>query len=263
MASWDFEIPFSQYTELEREYGDQAQVDFYPFVTALETEKEDKIRLKAGLSGQYMVYDTPDITVAEDAYSPFREVTLQNESIEIPAMRPQMPQTIRLEQTAPFGSTRCVDSDLFMGSPRMQPGNTAELGGTFQILYYDAEGQLQSGNVHCQQDLEGADLPAILWGTPKGRPQSVPGVDSTGLKGEVNLYQVSADREAVLMLSGLTVGDQTEKDPSRPSLILRRPGQQDLWSLAKENGSTEEAIRQANHLQGDPEPDRMLLIPVL
>lgn len=270
LASWDFEIPFSQYTELEREYGNQAQVDFSPFVTALETEMAEggRIRLKAGLSGQYLLYDTPEITVAEDAYSPFREVTLQTEAMELPAMRPQMQQVIRIEQTAPFGGTRCADSEFFAGCPRIQPRadrDTAELNGTFQVLYYDAEGQLQSGNVHYQQEepMESGDASAIVWCTPKGRPQIMPGVDSTGLKAEVILHQVSADSKPVDMLAGLTVGDQAEKDPSRPSLILRRPGQQDLWTIAKENGSTEDAIRQVNNLQGDPEPDKMLLIPVL
>jgi hypothetical protein len=88
-------------------------------------------------------------------------------------------------------------------------------------------------------------------------------MDSTLLKGEVTLYQAAASMEEIPMITELTVGDQTQKDPARPSLILKRPGQQDLWTLAKENGSTIAAIEQANHLQGDPEPDRILLIPVL
>ena len=270
LASWDFEIPFSQYTELEREYGQQAQADIIPFVTALETELAEggRIRLKAGLSGQYLLYDTPEITVAEDAYSPFREVTLQTETVEIPTMNPLAQQTLRIEQTAPFGGTRCADSEFLVGCPRIQPGadrNTAELNGSFQVLSYDTEGQLQSGNVHYQQEepIESGNAAAIVWCTPKGRPQITPGVDSTGLKGELVLQQVSADSKPMEMLAGLTAGDQAEKDPSRPSLILCRPVQQDLWTLAKENGSTEDAIRQANNLQGDPEPDKMLLIPVL
>ena len=52
------------------------------------------------------------------------------------------------------------------------------------------------------------------------------------------------------------------KDPNRPSLILRRAGDQCLWDIAKAAGSTMEAIRKANGLSGEPAPEQMLLIPV-
>lgn len=266
LTSWDTEIPFSQYTELEREYGHQAQVEFSPFVTALETEMAEggRIRLKAGLSGQYLLCDTPEISVAEDAYSPFREVTLQTETVELPAVK-QQKQTVWVEQTAPFGGTRCADGDITVGCPRLlsrADQDIAELSGAFGVLYYDSEGQLQAGNVHYQQE-EPVEDSGILWCMPKGRPQILPGMDSMALKGELTLHQISPSAESVTMLAGLTVGEQTRKNPDRPSLILKRPGQQDLWTLAKENGSTVEAIQQANHLQGEPEAERMLLIPVL
>lgn len=266
LASWDFEMPFSQYTELEREYGNQAQVEFLPFVTALETEVAEggRIRLKAGLSGQYLLYDTPELAVAEDAYSPFREVTLQREAVELPAVTIQQ-KTVWVEQTAPFGGTKAADGECSVGCPRLQrrgEQETAELDGAFSVLYYDTEGQLQSGNVHYQQE-ENVENPGIVWCVPKGRPQTLPGIDSTALKGEMTMYQVSASAEPMTMLTGLTVGDQIQKDPSRPSLILRKPGHRDLWTLAKENGSTVDAIEKVNNLQSAPEPDRMLIIPVL
>lgn len=266
LAAWDFEIPISQYAELEREYGHQATAEVMPFVTALETELAEggRIRLKAGLSGQYQIYDTPEITVAEDAYSPFREVTVQRETVQLPSARQHSPQTVRIEQTAPFGGSRAIEGDLTAGCPRLlNREDLAELSGAFQVLYYDPEGQLQAGSVHYQQEETVEKDGTVLWCMPKGRPQILPGMDSTALKGEVTLYQAAASMEEIPMIAELTVGDQTQKDPARPSLILRRPGQQDLWTLAKENGSTVAAIEQANHLQGDPDPDRMLLIPVM
>ena len=266
LASWDFEIPISQYAELEREYGHQAQAEVLPFVTAVETELGEggRIRLKAGLSGQYQIYDNPEITVAEDAYSPFREVTVQRQMAQLPSACQHSQQTVRVEQTAPFGGTRVAEGDLTVGCPRpLQREDLVEVSGAFQVLYYDAEGQLQTGNVHYQQEETVENHGSVLWCMPKGRPQILPGMDSTLLKGEVTLYQAAASMEEIPMITELTVGDQTQKDPARPSLILKRPGQQDLWTLAKENGSTIAAIEQANHLQGDPEPDRILLIPVL
>ena len=55
---------------------------------------------------------------------------------------------------------------------------------------------------------------------------------------------------------------QKQKQADRPSLVLCRAGEQDLWTLAKAHGSTVEAIRAANQLEGAPEKGRMLLIPV-
>jgi len=51
-------------------------------------------------------------------------------------------------------------------------------------------------------------------------------------------------------------------DPNRPSLIVRRAGANRLWDIAKDSGSTVEAIQKVNGLQGEPAPDQMLLIPV-
>lgn len=61
------------------------------------------------------------------------------------------------------------------------------------------------------------------------------------------------------------VEEVTEEDPQpRPSIVLRRPRPGEcLWNIAKEHSSSEEAIRQCNHLEDDTLPEGMLLIPVL
>ena len=68
---------------------------------------------------------------------------------------------------------------------------------------------------------------------------------------------------ALPAVSALTLGEHVQPDPGRPSLILRRAGTDTLWDLARRSGSTVEAICMANGLEGEPEPGRMLLIPVL
>jgi hypothetical protein len=64
------------------------------------------------------------------------------------------------------------------------------------------------------------------------------------------------------MVTGLQVGEISPKDPARPSVILRRAGEEALWSIAKSTGSTVTAIRDANDLETEPEFGRILLIPV-
>lgn len=269
--AWDFEIPFSQYTELEQDYGDQAQVQLLPVVTSLELEngEQGRLRLKAGLSGQYVLYDTREISAVEDAYSPERTVTAKTESGEYPGVLDRQSQRIRAEQTASFGSSRIVDIAFCPGTCRRQrkpDGLDVELPAVFQVLYYDPEGVLQASTAHWQGEMslglaENAQMDTLC--APSGKPQASPGEDSTVLRGEVMLDTVTYAMQTLPVVTGLTVGEAVQKDPTRPSLILRRAGEESLWQLAKKNGSTVEAIRKANDLQGEPDPDKMLLIPVL
>ena len=60
------------------------------------------------------------------------------------------------------------------------------------------------------------------------------------------------------------MGEPGTPDPGRPSVIIRSVGKQDsLWDLSKRYGSTVSAIKRLNKLEGEPEEDRLLLIPVL
>ncbi len=271
LASWDFEIPFSQYTELQREYAHQAQVQILPFVTAMETEEAEggRLRLKAGLSGQYVIYDTRDITVVEDAYSPDRTVAIHKAPVELPAVLERQMQSVSAEQTLPYGSSRVVDVAFYPGCPRTQRRMeelNVELPGTFQVLYYDKEGVLQAGTTHWQQEQNIAlseNATISLWCAAAGKPQASAGEDSTAVQAEMLLQSVTTATEDLPVVTGLTVGEQTEKDPARPSLILRRAGHEDLWTIAKKTGSTVSAIQAANDLTEEPDPDRMLLIPIL
>lgn len=271
MASWDFEIPFSQYTELQQEYGHQAQVQIMPMMTSMELEmsEQGRLRLKAGLSGQYVVYDTQDISVVEDVYSPDRTVTVHMDNVEMPSVLELQSQRVRAEQTAPFGSSRVADVAFYPGTPRKlrKPEEIdLELPGIFQTLYYDTEGVLQSSSAHWQGDMSMAldeNTGLDVWCSPSGKPQASSGEDSTVLRGELLLDTVAMAMSAMPMVTGFGAGEAAPKDPARPSLILRRAGQEGMWEIAKKCGSTVEAIRKANNLEGNPDPDRMLLIPVL
>ena len=83
------------------------------------------------------------------------------------------------------------------------------------------------------------------------------------MRSELRLQEKSWAEHRIAMVTGLNTGELQEPDPARPSVVLRRAGRRSLWELAKENGSSVDAIRSANRLQGEPEPQQMLLIPVL
>lgn len=271
LASWDFSLPFSQYAELTEAYGHEAQVRVVPVVTAVELElgEQGRLRLKAGLSGQYVLYDTLLMELVEDAYSPERTVSICRESVEIPSLLDRNSQKMRVEQTIPCGSSRGVDVAMYptaLHCVRSGEKLETEIAGQFQALYCDMQGTLQASCSRWQErmtmDVAENTISEISCDIA-GEPQMVPGENSTGLQGELLVHTRTYGQETFSPVSALTVGEVKRKAPDRPSLILRRAGEQMLWDIAKAAGSTVEAIQEANGLQGEPEADQMLLIPVL
>jgi hypothetical protein len=66
--------------------------------------------------------------------------------------------------------------------------------------------------------------------------------------------------ESIPMVTELKIGQERTADPNRPSIILRRAGNESLWNIAKDYGSTVEAIREANKITEEPEKGQILLI---
>ena len=93
--------------------------------------------------------------------------------------------------------------------------------------------------------------------------QVIPGADQMTVRAEVPVHTVATSEQEIGMVTALEPGQVREPDPARPSLILCRSEGNGLWELARSCGSTVEAIQEANGLSGEPEPGRMLLIPVL
>ena len=83
-----------------------------------------------------------------------------------------------------------------------------------------------------------------------------------GAQPSVKLQLQTTARQQIPMITALTVSEEKKANPHRPTLILRRMDTDSLWELAKDCGSTMDAIIQANALTTDPEQGQMLLIPV-
>ena len=64
------------------------------------------------------------------------------------------------------------------------------------------------------------------------------------------------------VISAISLGEKREKDPNRPSLILRRMGEEGLWEVAKSCRTTVAAIQNANDLTTEPVVNQMLIIPI-
>lgn len=269
IQSHDQEFSFSQFADLDGDFDTDCQVRVIPAVTNLEMnlEEGDRVNVVCGLLGQFCVSDCPVLEVVEDAYSNCRPVTIQQEMLMLPVELEQAPYTLRFNGEEHSDLKRIVDVVFSCGQPRIErePGKTVlAQEGVFQALC-DTPAGLRGTQVRSSQSIEiptGADASLRAYGAPNGQPQAVVGADGISLRSDAGITTVTTTDRGIPMVTGLALGETVKPDPKRPSLILRRSGEQGLWELAKSCGSTVEQIVQVNQLQGEPEEDRMLLIPV-
>lgn len=263
----DFDVPFSQYADLEQEFDPEAGMQVNPVVTNLELEQtaEGGIHLKAGLSGQYIVYDQAFLDVPVDAYSPVRTVKPIRTQTMIPARAEGNNLTFTAQADPRVDVMRPVDVAFWPEQPyvgRDGEAVEADVGGIFQMLYYDPEGQLQSTQTRWADTFQINVMDAASV-TADIRLSGKAGYSAGMLSADLVMDVSVTEPETVEMLSGLELGEATEPDPQRPSLVVTKAGNQSLWEIAKDNGSTVELIRTANNLEGEAAPESILLIPVL
>lgn len=270
LHGWDFELPFSQYAQLGDLYGGDAQADLVLSPTGLELEmgEEGRLRLKGGIAAQYRITDNQTLEIVEDAYSPDRELAMQRSDLELPVVLDTRRENLYGEQAIPAEANIAADVNFLPDFPRQlrtDNGVEMEVPGVFQVLYYGEDGMLRSGTARWEGHYRiNADENSRIQAMPLTmEPQSAIGNGQILAKTELPLEMTATTRQTLPMVTGLELGQQRERDPGRPALILRRAGEEDLWDIAKTSGSTMEAIRRANKLQSDPSPGQMLLIPVM
>lgn len=271
LKTWDFELPFSQYTDLEGEYGQNGECAVTMALTSMELDQESerRLRLKAGLTGQYVVYDTQMLETVEDAYSPRRSVTVQYRTLDLPAVLDMRREVRHVEHVQDRSAAQALDTALYMGHcvVRRQPdGGRLEQSGMFQTLFYDENGQLQSALSRWEKNWpwesgESTHMSAMTGCA--GKLQTIANNGSLESQADIAVELMEKDGKGLDVVVGLELGELKETDPGRPTLILRRAGKQSLWEMAKSCGSTVEAIRQINDLTQEPKRGQVLLVPVL
>ena len=270
LNNWDTEISFSQFSDLDKEYGSNAAAWVLPLLTGLEVERgeDGKILIKAGITTQYVIYDRTMLELVEDAYSPFRQVEIQHVELNVPVLLDAQQEKVQYGPQIRGEYEKILDVFCQREHPYCrQRGDSVqvELPAQYQVLCYDAGGSLQCVNVRGEQTLElisdrNNDVQAHLLNC--GFPMAAINADGIQIEDNVIMNLAVHSRQGLPMVTALNVGELQEADSNRPSLILRRVGDRKLWDIAKECGSTVDAIRRINQLQQEPESDQMLLIPV-
>lgn len=268
--SWDFEIPFSQYTELDDTYEEGATVETIPAVTGLEIEtgEDGQLLLKVGLAAQYVVYDCMVLECVEDAYSTTNEIIPIMQTLELPVILEQRDEFLYPEADIEDVGGKLIDTVFYPDHPRVtrEEGNVcAEFPGVFQALYYDENGKLQCSAARWEGSWELPADDAVKVQMRIGTVEEIQGTLTGGKAGfHCNMQSIAETtmQKGIETVSGLMIGEARERKNDAPSLILRRMGEDSLWDIAKEAGSTVETIQKVNKLTAEPQPQQMLLIPI-
>lgn len=271
LHTWEFELPFSQYTQLNTDYepGTQSQVDFAVTNLELELGAENEISLKAGLTGQYTIYASHLLELVEDAYSPNRPISQEKNRLQIPAVLSSQSIAFSPQAKVETDLMRAVDVAFYPDWPqtyRQGDRVDAALSGSFQLLGYSPDMELQTMTSRWEENWNmdaDAGSQVEMYVQPAAKATASVGAGDVTMQADMTLQPQVTAQQGMEMLTGMELGEPTEPNPNRPSLILTRAGDRSLWEIAKESGSTVEAIQQANGLQGQPDANRMLLIPVV
>lgn len=262
----DFQLPFSQFDELTASYGPEAQVDVACAVTNLELEKGEDggLRVRCGIAAQYLVDDVTVVETVADAYVPGGQLRLERQQLEPNGILEKRVETVSADGHFPEDMGQVEDVSFLPDFPRQfreNGGLSLEVPGTLQVLSTDQQGKLRVNASRWEGKLRlpvGEDTVLTARPLNPAAPQNVSG----GYRGELPLQLTTFGGQGIPMVTELERQPETEPDQQRPSLILRRAGEESLWEIAKKCGSTVAAIRSVNKLQEEPKPGQMLLIPV-
>lgn len=266
LVSAELPVSFSQFVTLEGEYGAEARGELAVCLTGAELDMvgENRLHLKCSLVSQYAVADREPVTLAEDAYSPGRELQLGWETLTLPAVLENRTESRHARQSIPVQGARVADVSFQPEPPALRDGKLSQ-SGSIRLLYYREDGALETATARWEdsREMQTHENTRLHFRLPVPREVSAqPEGGGVAVSMGLPLEWTATAEQTMNRLTELELGEPQPLDPERPSLILCRAGARGLWDVAKETGSTVAAIRQANALTGDPEPTRMLLIPI-
>ena len=259
---WEGELPMSQLDQLQQEYSPEAELWVDPLITDLEfTAMEGGgLGIKADVLAQYVVYDHSVVSVVTDAYCPNCPVELQWQQVMFPGVKERRMEQITLSSSIAENASQLAEGTVALGQPRLNASD-GMLEGSMSALFYDEDNRLQTARTAVNQTFPLTEGNWQGWLLPQQKIQGSLGAEEIRLNANVGVMLLSMEDAGVSMICGITVGEPENK-AGKPGLILRKAGNMSLWELAKKCGSTVAAIEEANGLEGQPEAERMLLIPV-
>ncbi len=273
LAVWDFELPFSQYTELGQHYDEEEELQAELILTGAEIIPDEdgrRLRLKCSLSAQCMVLQRQMVEVIQDMYCLNRDITLKSQSMPVKSRLDHQILREQVEESFSLTGGSLLDCTLLPEFPKSHRNGkelSLEAPVWCNILYYDAAGSLQGRSSHtCAKSKINLAEDCVCQADAhlSGPVQWSLGGGSASVRASVELCVDSFANQELSMVCGAELSPPKKPDPTRPSLILRAPKEgETIWSMAKASGSTVDSIREANQLTTDSlEECPLVLIPI-
>lgn len=267
--SEDHDIPFAQYADLDKDFDKAASLDTMMAVSDLETELIDGgLRLKCSVIAQYVVTEERLLETAQDAYSVENTLSLQMWEPEIPVILDTCSDIRTAKQNDGQVQQSIIDACCFSEQPVLRrSGDTAQvqIPLLLQLLCRGEDGQYFSSTVRFVEQWQvhaSEDCHMMLRAVPSDTPKFAIAADGMECSVSLLVEMQTVVRQPLSMISDIEVGQKIQADEARPSMILRRAGQDTLWQIAKNYGSTVDAIRTTNGIDDISSEQQMLLIPI-
>lgn len=272
--NWSFQVPFSQYAELDQEI-EAEDVTIALALTGAELEKDSaeecrSLMLTLNVLAQCLAGEQEQVEIIEDLYSTQQQVTPQMTTLRATSLLDQqnLHQGVRETVSAPVSQT--LDTVVYLDFPTQErSGEQVRVVASAQVstLYLDEQSQVQSVqrrvDASCETQLHpDCELHAQAMLTADTYASPVP--EGAEIRFAVDFCLESLAVEEIAMVCGAEATDREETGEECPSVIIRAVTQtESLWILAKSCNTTVEAICKANGLQEDaPIEGTMLLIPM-
>lgn len=270
----DWQLPFSQYAELERDMED-AELQTALSLTSFEAEQDSQVEcrrlfLSASLLAHCTAIGEQKISWIDDAFCTDAELSTQYEKWEMSGLLDMQNLRETVSASVPERAASVVDAWVYSSEPikqRTQDGVELQIPLCCNVLYYDPEGSLQSRSLHPNVELR---LPLHENGNCRvetvdfGELYCNAGGNSIEIRLPMQLRVECYAAHPIRAVCGGEMSELAQEKGRKPSLILRRTEEQEeLWEIAKACRTSVKAIEQANALEEPNVPaNTMLLIPM-
>ena len=260
--TWSGTLPFSQYVELDKSMEENAALSIQPILNHMEIDTDgqlDSRRLLVNVSftAQAAVWGIIPVKLTQDAYYLKGEFTPE---WQIPELTPcldilesKLSPSLELPQEAVMLLDWTFYADRLLLSGDCAKGNLSA-----NLLYYDRANHLQNRLLRQEVTIEKQAEASADWQCSM-RLGSEPNEQGRALVLPLTLRQRYCQSTGLRNLCGGTLTPKPKEDG--PSLVIRAVSG-DLWDIARDNGSTVQAIQRANELEeACMNQERLLLIP--
>ncbi len=189
------------------------------------------------------------------------------QELELPAILEPRQDTLEASRSLRTEASRVLDISMQADYPRCSRENGQTklvVPVSASAVYTDEAGLLQGSAARWEETLtlNAHDSDRFFAAArPAQSPQESLSSEGIGIRSQITVDSEIQSGTGIPMVVGVEVGQKRDKSSS-PSLVLRRCGDKGLWELAKSCHSTVSSIRSVNHLESEPAPSRLLIIPV-